>query len=60
MASSLPTSCYQSKNDLRALRKAIGWQSLRYDSKMRRGMLSLAQPVNFVYFSVYAASTTEV
>jgi hypothetical protein len=42
MASSLPTSRYQSKNDLRALRKAIGWQSTRYESKMRRGMLSFA------------------
>jgi hypothetical protein len=30
------------------------WQSLGYDSKMRRGMLSLAQPGDFVYFSAYA------
>jgi hypothetical protein len=36
------------------LRKAIGWQSLGYDSKMQRGMLSLAQPGDFVYFSSYA------
>jgi hypothetical protein len=54
MVSNLPTSCYQSENDLRALRKAIGWQSLGYDSKMRHKMLSLAQPIDFVYFSVYA------
>jgi hypothetical protein len=54
MASNLPTSHYQSKNDLRELGKAIGWQSLGYDSKMRRGMLSLAQPGDFVYFSAYA------
>jgi hypothetical protein len=54
MVSNLPTSRYQSENDLRALRKAIGWQSLGYDSKMRHRMLSLAQPVNFVYFSAYA------
>jgi hypothetical protein len=54
MASSLPTSRYQSENDLRALRKAIGWQSSGYDSKMQRGMLSLTQPDDFVYFSVYA------
>jgi hypothetical protein len=54
MASSLPTSRYQSENDIRALRKAIGWQSPGYDSMMRRGMLSLAQPGDFVYFSVYA------
>jgi hypothetical protein len=54
MASSLPTSCYQSENDLRALRKAIGWQSPRYHSKMRRGMLSLAQPGDFIYLSAYA------
>jgi hypothetical protein len=54
MASSLPTSRYQSENDLRALRKAIGWQSLGYDSKMRHGTLSLTQPDDFVYFSPYA------
>jgi hypothetical protein len=53
MASSLPTSRYQSKNDLRVLRKAIGWQSLGYDSKMRHRMLSLAQVGDFVYFSSY-------
>jgi hypothetical protein len=52
MASSLPTSRYQFENDLRALRKAIGWQSPGYDSKMRHGMLSLTQPSNFVYSSV--------
>jgi hypothetical protein len=50
MASSLPTSCYQSENDLKALRKAIGWQFLGYDSKMRHGMLSLAQPGDFLSF----------
>jgi hypothetical protein len=54
MASNLPTSRYQSKNDLKALRKAIGWQSPRYDLKMLCGMLSLTQPGDFVYFSVYA------
>jgi hypothetical protein len=54
MASGLPTSHYQSENDLRALRKAIGWQSLGYDSKMRCGMLSLAYPGGFIYFSAYA------
>jgi hypothetical protein len=54
MASDLPSSRYQSVNDLRVLRKAIGWQSLGYDSKMRRGMLSHAYPGDFVYFSSYA------
>jgi hypothetical protein len=54
MASSLPTSRYQSENDLRTLRKTIGWQSPRYDSKMRCRMLSLAQLGDFVYFSAYA------
>jgi hypothetical protein len=54
MAPSLPTSCYQSKIDLRALRKAIGWQSSGYDSKMWRGMLLLVQLGDFVYFSTYA------
>jgi hypothetical protein len=34
------------------LRKAIGWQSPRYYSKMWRRMLSLAQPGDF-YFSSY-------
>jgi hypothetical protein len=51
MTSDLPTSCYQFENDLRALRKAIEWHSSGYDSKMRRGMLSLTHPGNFVYFS---------
>jgi hypothetical protein len=54
IASSLPTLRYQYENDLRALRKAIGWQSPGYDLKMRRRMLSLAQPGDFVYFSAYA------
>jgi hypothetical protein len=53
MASDLPASCYQSENDLRVLRKAIGWQSPGYDSKMQHGMLSLTQPGAFVYFSSY-------
>jgi hypothetical protein len=53
MASSLPTSRYQSENDLRALRKAIEWQSSGYDSKMWHGMLSLTQPGDFVYFLAY-------
>jgi hypothetical protein len=54
MTSSLPTSRYQSKNDLIALRKAIEWQSLGYDSKMQCKMLSLTQLGDFVYLSVYA------
>jgi hypothetical protein len=54
MASSLPTLRCQSENDPRALRKVIGWQSPRYDSKMWHEMLSLVQPGDFVYFSVYA------
>jgi hypothetical protein len=54
MASDLPSSCYQSENDLRALRKVIGWQYPGYDSKMRHGILSLVHPSDFIYFSVYA------
>jgi hypothetical protein len=54
MASSLPTSRYQSENDLRALMKAVWWQSPGYDLKMRHGMLSLTQVGDFVYFSAYA------
>jgi hypothetical protein len=53
MASGLP-ACYQYENDLRMLRKVIGWQSPGYDSKMRHGMLSLTQPGDFIYFSLYA------
>jgi hypothetical protein len=53
MESSLPTSCYHSENDLRALRKVIGWQSPGYDLKIWRGMLSLFQPSDLVYFSAY-------
>jgi hypothetical protein len=51
MTSNLPTSHYQSENDLRALRKTIGWKSPGYDSKIWRGMLSLAQPSDFVYLA---------
>jgi hypothetical protein len=54
MASCLPASRYQFENDLMVLRKAIGWLSPGHDSKMRRRMLSLAQPGDFVYFSSYA------
>jgi hypothetical protein len=54
MASSLPPSRYQIENDLRVLRKVIGWQSPGYDSKMRREMLSLAHPGDFIYFLSYA------
>jgi hypothetical protein len=56
MASDLPTSCYQRESDLRKLRKVIGWQSLGYDSVMRRGIVSLAnmQPDDFIFFSSYA------
>jgi hypothetical protein len=53
-ASSLPPLRYRSENDLRVMRKAIGWQSPGYDPKMRRRMLSLAHPDDFVYFSSYA------
>jgi hypothetical protein len=54
MVSDLPPSRYQSENDLRVLRKAIGWQSPGYDSKMWCRMLSLAHPSDFIYFSSYA------
>jgi hypothetical protein len=56
MASGLPPSCYQSENDLRVLRRTIGWQSSGYDLKMRCEMLSLAHPGDFIYFSSYALS----
>jgi hypothetical protein len=50
MVSGLPPLGYQSENDLGVLRKVIGWLPPRYDSKMRRGMLSLAHLGDFIYF----------
>jgi hypothetical protein len=44
MVSDLPSSRYQSENDLRTQRKAIRWQSPGYDLKMHHWMLSLAHP----------------
>jgi hypothetical protein len=46
--------CYQFENDLKVMRKVIGWQSPGYDSKMQHEMLSLAHPGDFIYFSSYA------
>jgi hypothetical protein len=54
LAFGLPSSRYQSENDLRVSRKAIRWQPPGYDSKMWRGMLLLAHLDDFVYFSSYA------
>jgi hypothetical protein len=58
MASDLPPSRYQTACDLRKPRKVIGWQSPGYDSKMRHGIVSLAnmQPGDFVFLSSYALS----
>jgi hypothetical protein len=60
MASDLLASHYRSKNDLRVLRKAIGWQSPGYDSKMQSGMLLLTHPGDLVYFSSHYQSENVV
>jgi hypothetical protein len=58
MASGLSSSRLHTESDLRKLRRAIGWQPLGYDGKMRRGiaLLTCMQPDDFVYFASYALS----
>jgi hypothetical protein len=42
--------------DLRKLRKSIGWQAARYEDKVWHGIIPLTstRPDKFVYFSAYA------
>jgi hypothetical protein len=56
MASVLPSSHYREERDIISLGKAIGWQSLGYDEKMRHGFTSLTgmRPGDFIYFLAYA------
>jgi hypothetical protein len=58
MVFDLSSSLLHTESDLRKLRRVIGWQSLGFDGKMRRGVTSLTgmQPGEFVYFASYALS----
>jgi hypothetical protein len=58
MASNLLSSRLQTEDDLRKLRRVLGWQSPGFDGKMRRGITPPTGmgPGNFVYFSSYALS----
>jgi hypothetical protein len=58
MASSLSSSRLQTESNLTKLRRLLGWQSLGFDGKMRRGIAPPAnlRPDEFVYFSSYALS----
>jgi hypothetical protein len=58
MVSDLSSSLLHTESDLRKLRRVIGWQSLGFDGKMRRGVTSLTgmQPGEFVYFASYTLS----
>jgi hypothetical protein len=55
MASDLLSSHLRTEIDLRKLRWVIGWQSLGFDGKMRRGVAPLAgmQLDEFIYFALY-------
>jgi hypothetical protein len=55
MAPNLPRSRLRSKDDLRRLRRLLGWQLPRFDRWMRCGTLPLInlQPGEFIYFSCY-------
>jgi hypothetical protein len=53
MASTLPSSRFHWEDDLRKLRKVIGWQSPGFNGKLRCRIMSLSGmwSSNFVYFS---------
>jgi hypothetical protein len=55
MASKLPSSLFDSEDSLVPLRKLMGWQTPGYESKVQRGIVSLANmwPGDFVFFSAY-------
>jgi hypothetical protein len=57
MVPNLLRSRLRLEDDLRRLRRLLGYQSLGFDGWMRRGTLPLVnlQPEEFVYFSCYAA-----
>jgi hypothetical protein len=56
MASNLLRSCLRSADDLRRLRRLLGWQSSGFDGWMRRGTFLLInlQPRESIFFSYYA------
>jgi hypothetical protein len=58
MAPNLPRSRVQSQDDLRRLRRLLGWQLLGFDGLMRCGTLLLInlQLAEFVYFSRYVVA----
>jgi hypothetical protein len=58
MAPNLRRSHLRAKDDLRRLRRLLGWQSLGFDGWMRRGTLPLinVQPRESVFFSYYAVA----
>jgi hypothetical protein len=58
MAPNLPRSRVQSQDDLRRLRRLLGWQLPGFDGLMQCGTLLLInlQLAEFVYFSRYAVA----
>jgi hypothetical protein len=56
MASALSSSRLQSPEDLRKLRKSMGWQAPGYEDRVQRGITPLIglRPGEFVYFTAYA------
>jgi hypothetical protein len=56
MVSALSSSRLQTPEDLRKLRKSIGWQAARYKDKVQRSIAPLTglRLSEFVYFSTYA------
>jgi hypothetical protein len=58
MASNLPHSLLRIEDDLRRLRRVLGWQSSGFDGWMRCGTLPLInlQPGGLVFFTYYAVA----
>jgi hypothetical protein len=58
MASNLPHSLLRMEDDLRRLRRLLGWQLPGFDRWMQHGTYPLVnlQPGEFVFFSCYAAA----
>jgi hypothetical protein len=55
MESNLPSSCLRKEDDLRKLRRVLGWQSPGFDGWMQCGILPLIdlQPREFIFFTCY-------
>jgi hypothetical protein len=58
MAPNLPRSHLRAEDDLRRLRRLLGWQSPGFDGWMRHDTSPLVnlQPWEFIYFSCYATA----